>query len=160
RYARPARVYEQLGGEATFNMPQLDQRGQEPGLAVRVFEEIGEKIPINPEDASLMRRDLSAAGYRSERALPIYIACRVLAVTAPVILALIFRGQIDFIASNGVLSIVFVVAAGFIGYFAPTLWLDHAVSSRNEILRMSLPDALDLMVVSVEAGLGLDQAIQ
>jgi tight adherence protein C len=49
---------------------------------------------------------------------------------------------------------------GFLGYYGPSFWLDSAVSSRNERLRFSLPDGLDLMVVSVEAGLGLDQAIQ
>jgi tight adherence protein C len=40
------------------------------------------------------------------------------------------------------------------------MYLDNLVSNRHDRLRMSLPDALDLMVVSVEAGLGLDQAIQ
>jgi tight adherence protein C len=55
---------------------------------------------------------------------------------------------------------VIPVGAGLIGYFLPSLYLDSAITSRHERLRLSLPDALDLMVVSVEAGLGLDQAMQ
>jgi len=158
RYARPGRVYEQLGGAATFTLPSVEHPDQaEPGLAVRVIEQMGEKVPIDPADASSLRRDLMAAGYRSDRALPIYLACRILAVVGLVILALVVRG---YITSNPILLLVIPVGAGFLGFFAPSIWLDNMVSNRHERLRMALPDALDLMVVSVEAGLGLDQAIQ
>jgi len=158
RYARPGRVYEQLGGAATFTLPSVEHPDQaDPGLAVRVIEQLGEKVPIDPADASLLRRDLMAAGYRTERALPIYLACRILAVVGLVILGLVVRG---YITTNPILLIVIPVGAGFLGYFAPTIILDSLISNRHERLRMALPDALDLMVVSVEAGLGLDQAIQ
>ena len=46
------------------------------------------------------------------------------------------------------------------GWILPRFVLEKNVAKRQEILRLSLPDALDLLVVSVEAGLGLDQAIQ
>ena len=123
---------------------------------VKVFQEIGEKVPINPEDASMVRRDLIAAGYRSDRALPIYLAARVVACAGLLLLGLYLRTYVG----NPILSIVVPIAMGFLGYYGPSFWLDSAVSSRNERLRFSLPDGLDLMVVSVEAGLGLDQAIQ
>jgi tight adherence protein C len=158
RIARPGRVYEQLGGEATYTIPSIARPDQvEPGMTVRVIQELGEKVPINPDDASALRRDFMAAGYRSERALPIYLACRILAIVGLVFLALALRG---YITSNPILGIVLPIGAGFLGYYAPTLYLDHLISARHERLRMALPDALDLMVVSVEAGLGLDQAIQ
>lgn len=158
RYARPARVYEQLGGVQTFEMPSVDKRSDdEPGLLVHIFEEIGEKLPVSPDDASVMRSDLIAAGYRSESALPIFLGTRVVACVGLVILALILRNMIT---SNTVLSIVIPVAAGFLGYFGPSFYLDHLVTARHERIRFGLPDALDLMVVAVEAGLGLDQAIQ
>ena len=64
------------------------------------------------------------------------------------------------ITSNPVLRIVLVVAAAVAGYYVPTLFLERMVKSRQERLRLALPDALDLMVVCVEAGLGLDQAIR
>src|ERR1051326_4588120 len=116
RYARPARVYEQLGGEANYSIPLVDQRSPaEPGLAVKVFEIVGENVPINPEDASLTRRDLTAAGYRSERALTIYLAVRVIAVAALLLAALVLRGYVPGVADNTVLSVVFIVAAGVIG---------------------------------------------
>ena len=54
--------------------------------------------------------------------------------------------------------LLYVVAAS-VGYFLPVFWLRHAVNSRKEKILDAFPDALDLMVVCVEAGLGLDAAI-
>ena len=157
RYARPGRVYEQLGGEATFTTTMPGPTAAGDGMIIKIIQNLGEHVPIDPADASLLRRDLMAAGYHSDDALFYYQAGRVIAIVVFVLLALIFRG---FITQNGILSIVIPVGAGMLGYFLPTLYLDHLVSARHERIRMSLPDALDLLVVSVEAGLGLDQAIQ
>jgi tight adherence protein C len=151
-------VYEQLGGEATFTMPAIDKISEaDPGLAVWVIEQIGEKVPVNPEDAALIRRDLMAAGYRSEKALPIYLGSRILTCIILISAAVLFRNNIT---ANPILSVVIPVAAAFLGYFGPSFYLDHLITARQERIRLALPDALDLMVVSVEAGLGLDQAIQ
>jgi tight adherence protein C len=158
RYARPSRIYDQLGGQATFTMPSIDKLSEEdPGLAVWVLETVGEKVPIDPADATVIRQDMVMAGYRSESALPIYLGTRVLLCATLVILAFVFRNNIT---SNAILAVVVPVAAGFLGYFGPSFYLDHLISARQERIRLSLPDALDLMVVSVEAGLALDQSIQ
>src|SRR4029078_8057672 len=57
-----------------------------------------------------------------------------------------------------ILTFYYVMAAAC-GYYAPVLWLRRAIGSRKDALQRAIPDALDLMVVCVEAGLGLDQAI-
>lgn len=157
-YARPGRLYEQLGGRATFAMPAMDRLAgeEEPGLMVSVLQQIGQMVPVNPDDASVIRRDLMAAGYRSDNAVAVYVGIRAVAAVVLVLLALLFRTDIT---SNPVLGIVIPVAAGFLGYFGPSYVLDHLISSRQERIRFGLPDALDLMVVCVEAGLGLDQAM-
>ena len=157
RYSRPGGVFEQLGGKATVVSPMMGAQDQEDGLTVSIFEQIGEKVPINPDDATVLRRDLMMAGYLTPKALPIYQASRVLGIVALVVIGFATRG---YLTSNGVLGIVYPVFLGLIGYFAPSIWLDMRVSKRHHELRMALPDLLDLMVVSVEAGLGLDQAIQ
>ncbi len=60
------------------------------------------------------------------------------------------------ITDNPVLRIVFLIAGTGLGYYAPGLYLDSQVKKRRPKLRLSLPDGLDMMVVAVEAGLGLD----
>jgi tight adherence protein C len=157
-YAKPGRVYEQLGGPAAISNPVRDKLSDdEPGLTVTVIEQIGKNVPISPQDAALTGRELIAAGYRNDSALPILYGLKIIFCAALVLLAFMFRNNVT---SNTILGIVLVAAAGFLGYFGPNFYLDHLVDKRRENLRLSLPDALDLMVITVEAGLGLDQAIQ
>jgi tight adherence protein C len=156
-YARPARFYEQLGG------PVIDAEGgvaathtPEIGWIVRVIQQVGEKVPVSPDDAGASRRDLIMAGYRTDKALTIYNGVKVTLAVLLVLFALIMRSSIP----NPVLRIVALGFGGFMGYFLPSFILDKKIAKRQEIIRLSLPDALDMLVVSVEAGLGLDQALQ
>jgi tight adherence protein C len=157
RYAKPGRVYEQLGGPVAGD-PLLGEVGEEaPNFLVSLIRQIGEKVPISPRDAGDAKHELVAAGIRWDGAVGVLYGVRILLFAALVILAFILRTEIT---SNPVLRVVLVIAAGLAGFFGPFLYLERMVDQRREELRYSLPDALDMMVVSVEAGLGLDQAIQ
>ncbi len=52
------------------------------------------------------------------------------------------------------------LAGGGIGYYIPTLWLSSKIKSRQKEIQQAMPDSLDLLVISVEAGLGFDAAVQ
>jgi tight adherence protein C len=52
-----------------------------------------------------------------------------------------------------------ILAAAAAGYFAPSLWVDRQLAKRRRQIENGLPDALDLLVVCIEAGSGIDQAI-
>ena len=154
-YTRPGRIYEQLG---TATMPAFDKQGADTvGLPVRVLQTIGEAMPGTPEDVSIVRRDLIAAGYRSDTAVALFFGIRVLACAGCIIGTVLLR---TYFISNFVLGVAAIAGGGFAGWFGPGFLLEMLVDARRERLRLSLPDALDLMVVCVEAGLGLDQAIQ
>ncbi len=157
-YARPGRLYEQLGGPASLGLPQVDRtEAGELNVVVTLVEQLGHAIPIGEDDESIARHDLIAAGYRSDNAVWIYFGLRALTVVALLGLALIFRNDVT---SNPILSIVFPIAAGLAGWFGPSFLLDYMVSARQERIREGLPDTLDLIVVCVESGLALDQAMQ
>ncbi len=156
-YARPGRVYEQLGGPATLTLPSVERPDGELSVVVSLIEQLGHAIPVNDDDVSVVRADLIAAGYRSESAVWVYFGLRAVSVVVLLALAVVLRSAIT---SNPVLSIVIPVAAGFAGWFGPSFVLDHLITARQERIRDGLPDALDLIVVCVEAGLGLDQAMQ
>ncbi|MCK4720116.1 type II secretion system F family protein, partial [bacterium] len=78
-----------------------------------------------------------------------------LAVGLPAVMAIM--GVIEKI--GGLKGVGFLVFAGLIGYFLPDIWLKSKVGARKAEIQRKLPDALDLLTVSVEAGLGFDMAL-
>lgn len=156
-YVRPRRFYEQLSGPAQGGpaAATLEAPPEKP-FFVRFVQKVGEAVPISPQEVSMTRRYLIAAGFRSEIAPKIYYGLKIVLCAAFFVAALVLR---DSVTENPVLRVVFLVAATLAGFFAPNMVLDHLVTRRQEKLRLSLPDALDLMIVCMEAGLGLDQAI-
>lgn len=159
RYARPGRVYERLGEpviEAPTAGAETEPEARKP-REYKMLERIGQLVPESAETATLTRRLLNYAGYRSDHAVRIFYGIRVF--SAATMLMLGIAGK-DMLGANPVLHIIVPVAAGLGGYMLPAFILDKKINKRQETLRLSLPDALDLMVISVEAGLGLDQAVQ
>lgn len=156
-YAKPTRFDTQLGAMlATDPSPRAQVSGRQgQKWMVRMVQTIGEKVPISPGDANQTRRDLFAAGYRSDTAAVIYTGTRIVFAVALLIIAVISRAYI----SNPVLRTLVIPAGPFFGFFLPSLILDRMIAARQERIRFSLPDALDLLTVCMEAGLGLDQAI-
>jgi len=112
----------------------------------------------NVEEVRATRRQLINAGYRSAKAPIFFLGAKLLLVIVMVgLLALIPAKMVGF-PSALILTFYYVMAAAC-GYYAPALWLRRAIGSRKDALQRAIPNALDLMVVCVEAGLGLDQAI-
>jgi tight adherence protein C len=95
------------------------------------------------------QQKLVTAGYRGSEALPIFIGIR-LGV------ALLAFGAAVAVTPKVLLAI----GAAALGYLLAGMYLGRLAKKRQHRIRCGLPDALDLLVVSVEAGLGLDQAIQ
>jgi tight adherence protein C len=92
---------------------------------------------------------LTLAGYRKPEHMEIFTAVKLL---LPIVGTLVGT----FFASN-MLTAVAIGALG--GFFLPDLALSHLVTRRQTDIRMALPDALDLLVICMEAGLGIDQAM-
>lgn len=114
--------------------------------------------PSNVEEARATRRQLITAGYRSGKAPVIFAGTKLfLAVTITTLTAMIPMKVLGFPTASKL--IFYYVLAAACGYYAPIVWLRLAIAERKDALQRAIPDALDLMVVCVEAGLGLDQAI-
>jgi tight adherence protein C len=118
----------------------------------RVLTDVGKLIPGSAKQVSHTHRLMIRAGYRRAEAVT---AMRGVKLLLPIALlsAVYFTG---FYRSNP----IFILAiAGLGGYLLPEIWLSRRVAKRQHIIRLALPDALDLLVICVEAGLGLDQAL-
>jgi tight adherence protein C len=114
--------------------------------------------PSNVEQVRATRLRLINAGYRSGKAPVFYNGAKLLLAIVIVCLLPMIPAKLLGFPSVSLLTFYYVLAAAC-GYYAPALWLRRAIAIRKDALQRAIPDALDLMVVCVEAGLGLDQAI-
>jgi len=114
-------------------------------------------MPKNAAEMSKLRIKLSNAGFRQDNAATMFLASKtVVAVGTALIAALYAWSKGDALGTTAGL-VMFWGAAGFM---APNVWLKMASQKRAEKVRNGVPDSLDLMVISVEAGLALDAAVQ
>jgi len=114
--------------------------------------------PSNVEEVRATRRLLINAGYRSGKAPVFFLGAKLLLAVGMVCLLAVVPAQLLGFPTFSKLTFYYVLGAAC-GYYAPVFWLRRAIASRKDSLQRAIPDALDLMVVCVEAGLGLDQAI-
>jgi tight adherence protein C len=118
---------------------------------------LGERLPLSPEESSFTRKELAAAGFRNDNAVSVFMGVRIAGIVVLAVPVFIFRHKI---VPNNMLGFVMVGLAAVAGYFLVGFLLDKVVDARRDKLKLSLPDALDLLVVCVEAGQGIDQAIR
>jgi tight adherence protein C len=126
---------------------------ERPALRERLeqaLDPLSKAIPLSPSEVSRTRKWLIQAGYREERHLTMYVGSRV---------ALAFLGIAAVVVATGFSSIMLMVAVGGFGFFVPRFVLKRMIRERQHRIRLALPDALDLTVICVEAGLALDQAM-
>jgi len=107
------------------------------------------KLMTPKADPALVRR-LMLAGYRKPAHADIFLGAR---LALPAILGFL----VVLLPTGNVLFFFFLTI--IIAFFIPDFWLSRAISKRREKIRLGLPDALDLLSICMEAGLGLDQGI-
>ncbi len=109
------------------------------------------------DEMSKLRMNLAQAGFRSETAPTTLLASKTLVAIFIGIAAATYTWATGSTLATGAGITMIALGLGFLG---PNMWLGSAISKRAEHVRRGLPDALDMMVISVEAGLGLDAAFQ
>ena len=158
RYLRPARLYERLGRPVTAPSAVVNITDEpEQKMTVKLIEGLGNLIPVSQQDAAGTKERLIMAGYRKESAVAVFFGIRIMVCILAIVFTFLVREKVTV---NPVLRIVLVVFGAGAGFMLPSLRLDSFIAKRQKKLRLALPDLLDLLVVAVEAGLGLDQAIQ
>jgi tight adherence protein C len=120
-----------------------------------VFEglkKLGDAVPRSPSEMGKLQRRLVAAGYRRNETIAVFLGIR---IGCALLLFAVFGTPIVFRP-----NLLTALGACGAGYVLPGALLGRLAKRRQHRIQLGLPDALDLLVVSVEAGLGLDQAIQ
>jgi tight adherence protein C len=160
-YQRPGRALRQLGTPVITTTVDVVADGMEPrtNTVVTFLQAIGTKVqPSGEAEAAGLRTQLIQAGFRHEHAAPVFYGVRIVALITVVILTFAMTARMS--NPNPGLSIALIGMGGMVGWILPKMFLERRIKGRRETMRLSLPDALDMMVVSVEAGLGLDMAMQ
>lgn len=116
---------------------------------VQPFEKV---LPKSPKEVSVIQQRLIRAGIRDEGAVRIFYSAKVL---TPLLLCLLLAAT-GLARGNEFFGYVLALALGFLG---PDFWLGRRIKARQLNVRLGLPELLDLMVVCIEAGLSLDQAV-
>jgi tight adherence protein C len=157
---KPGRFMRQLGNpvisEGKGNIIADDAEPQASTL-VSLLHQLGSRVPSSDTEVANLKMDLIRAGFRSENALPVFYGLRIIATLMMLFFCIMLEAKMP---PNAVMKMGLMASGVGAGWVLPRFVLEKKVAKRQEILRLSLPDALDLMVVSIEAGLGLDQAIQ
>jgi tight adherence protein C len=125
-------------------------------LAQRLASPLNKLLPPSATEARKLQKQLMHAGFRSAEAPIIY---RAIQLTAMAGFPLIVAGVCALLAKPLKDALVYIIISFVAGFFLPRYFLGRVTRNRQRDLRWGLADALDLMVVSVEAGLGLNAAM-
>jgi tight adherence protein C len=149
RYTVERRRLQELGvGGTTVTVVGEGLTGSRPDPFAK---KIAAFVPKSPKEMSKLERRLARAGFTHPRAAITYSLAE---MATPLVLALP-----TYLYFGGIQGVIFALIGAGIGYALPGFWLANRTAARKKRIHNGLPDALDLMIVCVEAGSALEQAI-
>jgi tight adherence protein C len=152
-----SKIRDRLSTQEAKAPPTEVEKGKAPQLK-RMAERVGQAaskpfMPTQRQRQSTLRRELGYAGIYSPNAIRAVVGFKL------IFLAVGLLGGYMAGAAMGMVMLG-VSVGGLVGYLAPSIWLKRRIAANRQALKQGLPDALDLMVVCVEAGLTVDAAMQ
>ena len=152
-WVRPKEAMDRVVG----GLEHTDQMPVHPSLALHeIVKKLGNFVPQSPKDVTMMQRRLIRAGYRNESALKVLYGTKAaLGIAFP----LLMGGAVVGSSTDPSNKFIAILIATAVGFFGPNEYVRRVAQRRQKQIARGLPNALDLLVVCVESGLGLDQAI-
>lgn len=151
------RLQAPLDPKSDLLRPQIE--GKPAFLSVDLIKRIEKQLDLGKDSARSkeLHKRLIRAGIYTEKAISIFFGVKMgLLLVIPVVVLFLWWGQ----SSQRGLLIAGAVVLFILGYMLPDIILDKLIKARQKKIKEALPDALDLMVVCVEAGQGLNAAIK
>lgn len=134
----------------------IDDEGRGAELAERLASPLSRLLPPSAAEAKKLQKQLMQAGFRSPGAPLIYRGIQLASLAGlPAIVAIACAVLARPLSG----ALLWILSAFVIGFFLPRYALRRMIRSRQQLVRWGLADALDLMVISIEAGLGLNAAM-
>jgi tight adherence protein C len=152
-WAVPQSAVERVMGQVELSHENM----RDPSLSFRdLLAKIGDMVPSNPADVGIIQRRLIAAGIRNPRALHFLYGIK---ASCALGFSVLSAGALFGTGAASELAPFQILAMAAFGWTAPNFVLGRMASKRQLAIRKGLPNALDMLVICVESGLGLDQAL-
>ncbi len=142
------RLSEVMGGAATAPITRESVVTNAPSRRVR---QVRSFVPKSPQNMNHIQGMLASAGYHNEWAA---ITFATVQLAIPVLVFVLIVGIVGFGA-----PVLSAAIAAALSYYLPVFWLGGKIDARRREIRNGLPDATDLLIVCLEAGSGIDQAL-
>ncbi|HKO95583.1 MAG TPA: type II secretion system F family protein [Pyrinomonadaceae bacterium] len=146
----------QQGSTPTSSAISLDDEGRKAELAQRLASPLSKLLPPSAAEAKKLQKQLMHAGFRSESAPVVFRGIQLASLagfpaTVAIVCALLAKPLNS--------AVLWILLSFVLGFVLPRYVLGRIIRSRQQRVRWGLADALDLMVISIEAGLGLNAAM-
>jgi len=115
--------------------------------------------PKDTEELSQKQLELRQAGYQSRDAVRMFYFAQMALGLIGLVIGVIYTNMIVEVEMTTQKTIMWTLGPGAVGYWLPKYWITRRVAERKEKIEQGFPDALDMMLVCVEAGQSLDQCI-
>lgn len=140
------------------------QGGQQPSLRTepkKIFKDIFDRLNLagQAEDGEMVRK-LRMAGYRGRGPIVTFIAVRVIAPCIMFAVAVFYIFVVLELPYPFVPKLGIAIAVALLGYYAPALYVRNRITKRQLSIRRAWPDALDLLLICVESGMGIESAFR
>jgi len=156
-YRREEKEHTQrLSGKPRGSLPDRNKQHTEiKSLLSNLLEPVG-KLLSTSQNQHKIKQDLQRAGFYGSRPVTIFLGAKVAITIALPMVFLLYRSMLDLPLNMTLLA---MAALAVLGMRLPSFWLARRIKARGRRLKSDLPDCLDLMVVCVESGLGIDSAL-
>jgi tight adherence protein C len=143
---------------APSSMDQALRRGNEKSDKLDKFAQFLE--PQDQEQMSAARLKMMRAGYRSKNAVRMFHAAQFVLGIGALVIGIIYTLYVNSINPVDMQGMILsTILPGAFGYYLPQYWVQRRLQTRQQEITQGFPDALDMMLVCVEAGQSLDQSI-
>ena len=146
----------ELGLDGTAALGGSRRRARNRTRLHDLLHVMGTRFTPSKESRNVLRARLSHAGYRDAMAVPLYLGIRITGSISLFAVGILIGAALEF---SGVAALMIGAWGWVIGFFLPSFALSRQIALRQKDITKALPDTLDLLVICVEAGLGLNQAL-
>lgn len=136
------------------------RESREGAFTVRIIEPVAKiMLPADDWQKSRIKSRLVQAGFRQPKAISWFLAIKLISAFVLPLLIVMPLLVLGYLGDRPAVGVVVLCIAGLAGFLGPDIFLHSRIETRQNTIASSFPDALDMLVVCVEAGLGLDAAI-